>query len=200
MQTEKILAAFRKKGYRATFFETKEDAVRYLTDSLKGCRIGFGGSATLNELGLYEALSTENEVLWHWRPTEGKTVSEMRHLAAECPIYFSSANALSEDGVIVNIDGTANRVSALLYGKEKVFYVCGTNKLCKTEEDAVFRARNVSAPINTARLGLDTPCAKTGRCHDCKSPERICRALSVLWEKPSGQEAEILLIGEKLGY
>lgn len=200
MQTEKVLAAFREKGYRATYFETKEEAVAYLTSALKGCRIGFGGSATLDEMHLYEALSEKNDVFWHWKQRDGKTPAELRKIAADCPVYFSSANAVTEDGKIVNVDGTANRVAALLYGKEKVFYVCGKNKICKTEQDAVFRARNVAAPINTARLGLDTPCAKTGRCHDCKSPQRICRALSVLWEKPSGQDAQLILIGEDLGF
>lgn len=200
MDLNKTLTAFREKGYTAHAFAAAKDAVRYLTEALKGEKIGFGGSATLDEIGLYDALSEHNEVLWHWKQYDGMTPAEVRRAAAECPVYFSSANAVTEDGKIINIDGTANRVAALLYGRKKVYFVCGTNKICKTEEDAVWRARNVSAPINTARLGLDTPCAKTGRCHDCKSPARICRALTVLWEKPTGADMEILFIEETLGF
>ncbi|MBR6530124.1 MAG: lactate utilization protein [Clostridia bacterium] len=190
----------RKKGYTTRFFKTKEEAVAHLCAALNGKKIGFGGSATLHELGLFEALSEHNTVLWHWRIPQGETADELRRKAALCPIYFTSANAISEDGKIVNIDGTSNRVAAYLYGKEKVYFVCGTNKLCPDEESAVARARNVAAPTNAARLGLDTPCAKTLSCHDCKSKSRICRALNVLWEKPTGADMELILIDEALGY
>lgn len=200
MQITKILSAFERKGYAAHFFKTGDDARSYLRESLVGRRIGFGGSVTLEALGLFETLSEKNRVFWHWRCPEGMCASEVLEKAAQCPIYFSSANALTEDGKIVNIDGTANRVSSLLYGHEKVYFVCGKNKLCKNEEEALFRARNVAAPANAVRLGKNTPCVKTGHCHDCSSPERICRTLSVLWEKPGGTELELILIDECLGY
>lgn len=200
MDVSAVLQALQKKGYTARFFKTKKEACDYLFSTVEGERIGFGGSATLDELGLFELLSEKNEVLWHWRCPAGTEPGELRRRAAACELYFSSVNAMSEDGVLVNIDGTANRVAATLYGHKKVFFICGTNKLCKTEEDAVFRARNVAAPENTRRLGLNTPCAKTGRCHNCDSPERICRALTVLWEKPTGADMEVLLIGETLGF
>ncbi len=200
MDLKHVKSAFEARGYTVHVFPTAEEAKHYLCETLVGERIGFGGSATLEETGLYDALSEKNEVLWHWRCPEGKTVAEMRREAAECDVYFSSANALSETGEIVNIDGSANRVAALLYGRKKVYFVCGTNKLCKNEEEAVFRARNVAAPENTRRLGLDTPCAKTGRCHNCQSPARICRALSVLWAVPTGSTMELILIDETLGY
>ena len=200
MRLERTVENFLKKGYAVRVFDTKGEARDALCAELVGENVGFGGSATLDELGLYDALSEKNRVVWHWRCPEGKTVAEVRREAAECDVYFSSANAISETGEIVNIDGTANRVAAILYGRKKVWFVCGQNKIEETLEKAIFRARNVAAPINTKRLGLDTPCAKSGRCHDCRSPQRICRALSVLWEKPTGAEMELILIREDLGY
>ena len=200
MHLERTVEHFLKKGYAVRVFETKEEARDALCAELVGESIGFGGSATLDELGLYDALSEKNRVVWHWRCPEGKNPAELRRQAAECDVYCSSANAISETGEIVNIDGTANRVAAILYGRKKVYFICGQNKIEQTLEKAIFRARNVAAPINTRRLGLDTPCAKSGRCHDCNSPQRICRALSVLWEKPTGAEMELILIREDLGY
>lgn len=200
MKVTKAAESFLKKGYRVSVYDTKEEAVRALCEELCAEKIGFGGSETLRELGLYEALSEKNEVLWHWRCPEGVEPSEMRRRAAECDCYFCSANALSEAGEIVNIDGTANRVAATLYGCKKVYFICGENKIEPDLSAAIFRARNVAAPINTRRLGLNTPCAKTGKCHDCNSPERICRALTVLWEKPTGAEMHVVLVRERLGY
>ncbi len=198
---ETLVENLRKKGYEALYFDTRAALIDYLCAELVSRRIGFGGSETLAQLGLYECLSAQNEVVWHWRVPEGKTVAELRRSAAECEVYFSSANAVAESGEIVNIDGTANRVAALLYGREEVFYIIGVNKITPTLSAAIDRARNVAAPKNTQRLGLDTPCAKAGdRCYDCKSPQRICRALSVLWERPTGQRARVLIVGEELGF
>jgi len=110
-------------------------------------------------------------------------------------------NGIAETGEIVNIDNTGNRVAATLYGHKKVYLVAGLNKVAPDLSGAIDRARNIAAPPNAKRLGKKTPCAVKGdRCYDCKSPERICRTLNVLWERPTGSVYEVILINENLGY
>ena len=201
MNFKKIQASLEARGFAVSTFETAADASRYLNDAIRGKTVGLGGSITLDCMGLYDSLSTRNKVFWHWRPTEGMTAAELRANAAQAQIYLSSVNGIAESGEIINIDGTCNRVSAMIYGHEKVYLVAGKNKIAESYDDALWRARNIAAPKNAQRLGMNTPCAATGeRCYDCKSEGRICRALSVLWEKPFGSNMEVVLIDEELGY
>lgn len=200
-----MLDAVRKnlehRGFRVSVFETAREAGMYLDREIDGKTVGFGGSVTLREMGLYESLSRHNEVFWHWAIPDGKTATEMRMLGARAEVYLSSVNGLAETGEIINIDGTCNRISAILYGHERVYLVVGRNKIAPDFESALARARNIAAPKNARRLGVKTPCAgKADRCYDCKSEERICKGLSVLWEKPSLGAYEIVLIDEDLGY
>ena len=188
-------------GYKVSCFDTASAATEYLTNQICGQTVGFGGSVTLAEMGLYDALSKQNEVFWHNRIPKGKTADEMRRKAGEASVYISSVNGISEDGEIVNIDGNCNRIASIVYGHKKVYFVVGENKIEKDYESALYRARNIAAPMNARRLGLKTPCAeKADKCYNCKSPQRICRGLSVLWSKPSACEFEVVLIHEKLGY
>ena len=188
------------KGYSVSHFKTRAEATDYIAKSLSQKTIGFGGSITLEEMGLYERLSQNNTVLWHWRVGENETGGDILIKARQAQVYMTSVNAMSENGEIVNIDGTGNRVSAMIFGHEKVYFVLSTDKITPDCESAISRARNVASPLNAKRLNKTTPCVKGGRCFDCKSPQRICRALSVLWEKPTGCEYEIVLIDEKSGY
>ncbi len=115
-------------------------------------------------------------------------------------MYLSSVNALAETGEIINIDGAGNRVASTLYGHQKVYLVISRNKLAEDYESALWRARNIAAPKNAQRLNRKTPCAvKADRCYDCKSPERICCGLVVLWRPMMGQDIEIILVDEDLG-
>ncbi len=189
-----------KKGYGVKIFETAEACRAYLDSQIDGKTVGFGGSVTLEQLALYPALAAHNEVYWHQGVTDKAESFEQRRKASTAEIYLSSVNAISETGEIINIDGNCNRVSAILYGHEKVYLIAGKNKIAENYEKALYRARNVAAPLNAKRLNRKTPCVKDGVCHDCKSPERICRALSVLWEKPMAGEFEVLLVEEALGY
>lgn len=190
-----------KKGYTTRVFMTKEEAAAYFEDTLKGKTVGFGGSQTLAEMHLFESLSRENRVFWHDEKPEGMTVMETRTAACRAEVYISSVNGISEDGEIINIDNTGNRVAAISYGPERVYLIIGENKVAPDFASAMDRARNVAGPLNAKRLNRKTPCAAKGdRCYNCTSPERICRNLSVLWEKPTGAEYEVILIGEKLGY
>lgn len=193
---EKTLKNFESHGIKARYFETGEQARQAIAQAVQGKKVSFGGSVTLQQLGFYEALEQNNSVFWHWvTPTEKRREQEK-----ECEVFFTSANALSRTGEIVNIDGTGNRVSATLFGHEKVYFVIGRNKLAPTYEAAVYRARNVAAPQRARQLGKKTPCAvKADRCYDCRSPERVCRALVTLWGPMLGMETEVLLVDEDLG-
>ena len=194
---KKVQANLEARGYTVRTFATAAEAADYLDGVIDGKTVGFGGSATLDALGIYDRLESHNTVIWHWK----QPADEARKAAMQTQVYLTSANALAETGEIVNIDGTGNRVSATLFGHEKVIFVIGRNKLAATYEMAVDRARNVAAPQRARQLGKKTPCAvKLDRCYDCKSPERICRGLAVLWEAMSGVEMEVVLVDEDLGY
>lgn len=201
MQFEPLKQNLEERGYQVSCFSTAKEATDYLDAQLDQKAIGFGGSVTLEEMGLYERLTTHNKVSWHHRIPEGKTSEEVRTEANNAEIYVSSVNGIAQTGEIINIDGRCNRVAAICYGHQKVYLVVGKNKIAQDYDSALWRARNVASPLNAKRLGRKTPCAvKADRCYDCKSPERICRNLSVLWEVPIGTEMEVILIDENLGY
>ena len=201
MDLQTVKKNLETKGYRVSCFESSRAAAAYLNGQIDGVRVGFGGSMTVQEMGLYEMLAEHNEVFWHWRIPEGKSPDELRSEAAGADVYISSVNGLAETGEIVNIDGSGNRVASTIYGHKTVYFVVGRNKLAPDEDAAMERARNVAAPKNARRLGLKTPCAEKGdRCYDCKSPARICRAAAVFWTRPGGSDYEVVLIDEDLGY
>lgn len=181
-------------GYAVTRFATGKQAADYLNEQLDGITVAFGGSTTLADLGLFESLSAHNTVFWHWK---GNTPAD----ATGAQVYITSVNGVAETGELINIDGVCNRVSESLFGHKKVFLVVGANKVAPDYDAALFRARNVAAPLNARRLNKNTPCALGElKCHNCKSPERICNALTVLWRKPGGAECEVVLVDESLGY
>ena len=192
MDVDSVQKAFTRHGFAFSCFDTKEQAVCYLAEQCAGKRVGFGGSMTLDELGAYDALSKTAEVHWHWK-------GEAPCVDAE--VFLTSANGLSATGEAVNLDGASNRVAASLYGAKTCFMVCGINKLAPTLEAAIERTRNVAAPRNAQRLNRKTPCVMDGKCHDCRSPERICSSLVVHLAPPlSFERYEIVLIQEPLGY
>jgi hypothetical protein len=119
--------------------------------------------------------------------------------AFSADVYLSSANAISEDGVIVNIDGNGNRVAAITWGPKKVIFVIGLNKVAQTVQDALARARSTASPTNAARFDIKTPCQIDGVCHNCNSPESICNYVHFLRNSPHGRHT-VVLVGENLGY
>lgn len=186
------------KGFRVSAFETAQAAADYLNGAIDGVSVGFGGSVTLDQMGLYDLLAAHNNVIWHWK-TEDKLAA--RYQAITTDMYITSVNGLAETGELINIDGIGNRVAATLFGHKKVWFVVGRNKLAPTYDEALWRARNIAAPKNAQKLQKKTPCAiKADRCYDCKSPDRICRGLVVLWEAVTSMEMEVVLIDEELGF
>lgn len=187
------------RGFRVSVFATAAEAADYLDSAIDNTSVGFGGSVTLEQMGLYERLERHDRVNWHWRPTVDG--ADARQAAMTAEHYITSVNGLAETGELINIDGTGNRVASTLYGHKKVWFVVGRNKLAPTYEEALWRARNIAAPKNAQRLKRKTPCAvKADHCYDCKSPERICRGLVVLWEAIGSMEMEVVLVDEALGY
>lgn len=197
MKFDAVKKNLEARGYAVRVFATGKEAADYLDAAIDGKSVGFGGSVTLDALGLYERLGSHNRTIWHWK-WEDKDAA--RREAMDSDVYLTSVNGLAETGELVNIDGAGNRVAATLFGHEKVYFVIGQNKLAPTYDEAVWRARNIASPQNAKRLGRKTPCAVKGeRCYDCKSPERICRGLVTLWGPMMGMEAEVLLVEEDLG-
>ncbi len=201
MTFDKVSKNLAQLGYSVSVYQSAADAAEYINSQLDGVSIGIGGSMTVLDMGLVDSLSLHNEVWCHSKMPDGMTVREVIEKERGCDVYISSVNGLSEDGEIINIDGTCNRVSDIFYGHTKVYLIIGKNKLAPDYDAALFRARNVAAPKNAKRLNKNTPCAKNAdRCYNCQSSERICRGLTVLWTKPTSCEYEIILVDENLGY
>ena len=197
----KVAENLKKLGYQVSVFDTKEQAADYLCGEIKDTTVGFGGSITLRDMGLYDRLQETNKVAWHMYPAEGQNKDELRMLARNTDVYLTSANGLAETGEIINIDGAGNRVSESIFGHKKVYFVVGKNKLAEDYDKALWRARILAGPKNAQRLGRKTPCAAKGdRCYNCSSPDRICKVLSVFWGAPMGANCEVVLIKEDLGY
>lgn len=200
---ERTLAAFRRNRYDVSLFRTKEEAADYLAREIDGRRVGFGDSETLRTLDLYEKLSAKNEVIDPARSGHVGGLSAFLAAGKEAlmtDVFLLSANAITEDGQIVNMDGAGNRIAGSLFGHEKTYFVCGVNKLVKDVAAAIERIRTVAAPKNAARKKKRTPCAAKGdRCYDCTSPERICNALTIHYKKMSYRPMELVLIEEHLG-
>ncbi len=192
---EKLTQTLEKLGYQVSHFSTAKEAANYLDSQIDQTSVAFGGSITLKDMDLYPLRAKHNQVIWHW---EGGSQMD----AINTQVYITSVNGLAETGELINIDGTGNRVASTLYGHNRIYFVVGSNKIAPDYDAALWRARNIASPKNAQRLGINTPCAAKGdRCYNCQSPDRICRALVVLWEKPKGTEKmEIVLVDEPLGY
>lgn len=197
-QLQQTVEALRKNGFDADAFATRDDCVKELLRKLpKDETIAFGGSMTLKELGLYELLKENGyDVKWHWVDKEDRLLHNVR----DRNIYLTGTNAVTEDGKLVNMDGNGNRVASMIFGHDDVYILSGANKIVKDVDAARERISNVASPQNAKRLGLHTPCAATGKCTDCDSPERICKVETVLHKKPGMTNVHVMLIQESLGY
>lgn len=194
------LAGRNMEGY---FTRTKEEAValimeRFLT---KGKTVCFGGSMTLTESGLMDAIRQGDCVLYD--RTAAKTPEEVRVMKANMinsDYFLMSTNAITIDGELINIDGTGNRVSYLCYGPENVIVLAGMNKVVSSVEDGIRRVRDIASPPNTVRLNKKTPCAETGRCGDCYSEDCICSQIVVTRRSGQKNRIKVVLVAEELGY
>ncbi len=160
--------------------------------------IAGGGSVTVESLGVYEKLHADGYDVLCMR--EGITRDESIEIGKQATVFITSTNAISEAGEFVNIDGRGNRVSQMAYGASKIFYIFGENKITKDLASAVDRVRNVASPLNAKRLNKKTPCVVDLKCHDCNSPDRICKAMLISNRPTSAQTAHVIIIKDSLGY
>ena len=189
-----------ERGFLAEAAGSPEEAKALILQYIGGRSVGIGGSATVRELGLYEALTERgNEVFWHWK-VEKPQVEETRIKAIGADVYLCSTNALTEDGRLVNIDGTGNRLAGMIYGPKTVILAVGRNKIVKDTDEAIARIKRDACPGNARRQGFQTPCALTGECHDCRPPARMCNVTAITEYPSRRHEAyRIILIDEDLG-
>jgi len=201
----KILGALKKKGFDPYFFETAAEAKHFITDRIEPQEtVGVGGSVTFrDELGIVAALRDKgNYVCDHYDGNEDPARRlELKRKQGTMTVFLSSVNALTVDGVLVNLDGGGNRVAGTCCGPKKVIIAAGTNKIVDSLDLAIHRTRHQAAVVNAMRLKRKTPCAETGVCSDCDAPERICAALLILLKKPNDIDLfTVVLINEEMGY
>ena len=200
MDLEKTIANLKKNEFEVSYFETGAEAAAYLDSRIDGKTVGFGDSETLRVMGISAMLAKHNTVYDPIGIHDDGEFMEIARKTQLTDIFLTSVNAISETGALVNIDGTGNRVAGSIFGHEKVYMVASTKKIEPTLEEAIFRARNVAAPINAQRFGLNTPCAKTGSCMNCKSPDTICCQFLITRYSHHPDRIHVILVGENLGF
>lgn len=198
----RMIKHLKRRHMEAYYCPTAEEAVKKVSELIEdGSSVTWGGTMTVRDLGIPDALRRRGtlEVLDRdlVETPEEKLAMYLRAFSVD--VYLTSANAISEDGVIVNIDGNGNRVAAITWGPKKVIFVIGLNKVAQTVEAALARVRGTASPINAARFDINTPCHVDGVCHNCNSPDSICNYVHFLRNSPQGRHV-VVLVGEDLGY
>jgi hypothetical protein len=199
---ESIIKNLEKRNMEGYFYEDSASLVKAITDKIApGSVISWGGSESLKECGLLEALTSENYTLID--RLGAKTPEESRQLYAKTVLsdyYLMSTNAITLDGELINIDGSGNRVACLIHGPKNVIIVAGMNKVVSDVKSGVDRVRNIASPANTRRLNKNTPCFHTGRCADCLSPDCICSQIVITRRSSQPGRIKVFFVAEELGY
>ena len=197
-----IIKNMEKKNLEAYYCATSAEAVeKALSLMPEGASITWGGSESIKECGLMDAIQAANYELID--RTDAKTPEEDRIMYSRqvmADFFLMSSNAITIDGELVNIDGRANRVSLLCWGPQNVIVIAGMNKIASDVESAIQRVRDAAAPPNTVRLNKNTPCAQTGRCGNCYSPDCICSQIVITRRSSTPKRIKVILVGEELGY
>ena len=196
-----VAEAMKKRGFDAYYVSTAEEARAKALELIpENSTVSWGGSETIDEIGLKKAVIDGGyNVINRDEAGTPEERTELMRKALTCDVFLMSANAVSEDGQLVNIDGNGNRVAALCFGPKEVIVVAGMNKVAGNIEEAYARARKFAAPVNAQRFNLGTPCNRTGMCSDCLSPDSICSQL-VVTRRTSGGRIKVILVGEDLGF
>lgn len=200
---QSVVKALNDKGYVASYVPTAEEAARAVCDLIpEGSKVGVPGTSTIRELNLLEQLENKGcTVFHHWDPNLSSDEKQTRlKEELESDFYLTSSNAVTHDGMLVNIDGTGNRVAGMAWGTNTLVFVIGINKICHDLESAIQRVKDTATPPNALRLSIDVPCTKVGHCVDCNSPNRVCRATLILERPPLGRKVHVFIVGEALGY
>ena len=195
---EKVIKGLKSRRMNGYYAADKAEALKLALNLIpEGSSVSMGGGVSVEEIGLKEALKEGN-----YRFIDRETMDRRKaYLAAyDCDFFLAGANAVSDDGVIVNIDGNANRISAIAYGPRKVIFLVGINKICSDVDSAIKRARTVAAPTNAQRFDINTPCKKLGTCLDCKSPDTICCQMLITRFGFDPERFHVIIVGENLGF
>ena len=195
----KVIKGLESRNMRGYYAENREKAVEFALNLIpEGGTVTMGGATSAHEIGLVDAIRAGN---YNFIDRDQCADKRAAMLAAyDADVFISGINALTEDGQLVNIDGNANRVSAICQGPKKVVFIAGMNKVCSDLDGAMKRARNVAAPINAQRFGLSTPCCKTGACMDCKSPDTICCQFLITRFSRHRDRIHVILVNDTLGF
>ncbi len=199
---EKVLEGLKKRNMTAYFEETSEKAKELILSLIPAdAAVSWGGSQTVAKMGLLDAIREKGCTTYDF--FSGKDAEESREIysrAVMSDYYLMSTNAITEDGILINIDGRGNRVANLIYGPSHVIIVAGVNKIAPDMESALYRARNTASPLNTVRLNKKTPCVTTGKCEDCFAPDGICNQFVFTRRSRDAGRIIVVLVGEELGY
>ncbi len=196
---EKVIKGLESRNMTGYYAETREEALQMALELIpEGASVGMGGCMSAAEIGLTEALRGGNYDFIDRDATPNKREAMLATYDAD--YFISSANAMTEDGVLINVDGNANRVSAIAQGPRYVVFIVSMNKICPDVDSAMKRARNVAAPINAQRFGLSTPCTRTGACMNCKSPDTICCQILITRYSRHEGRIHVILVNDELGY
>ena len=196
---QKVIQGLKSRNMTGWYAASKEEALRKALELIpEGSTVTMGGAMSAHEIGLVDAVKNGN---YHFIDRDAMADKRAAMLAAyDADVFLTSANAITEDGVMVNIDGNANRVSAIAQGPKTVMFIIGMNKVCDDVDGAVKRARAVAAPTNAQRFGLSTPCSKTGACMNCKSPDTICCQILVTRFSRHPGRIQVILVNDSLGF
>lgn len=198
----KVVKALQSRNMEAWYVDNKEEALKKALEIIPvESTVGWGGTVSVEEIGLKPALEARgNKLLDRYKAATPEERDDIQRQCLLSDYFLMSTNAISEDGIMVNIDGLGNRVAALIYGPKNVLMIVGMNKVVKTEADALSRARNEAAPVNAQRFNLSTPCSKNGSCADCRIPDTICcQFVTTRYSKVAGR-IKVILVGEDLGF
>ncbi|KPJ60521.1 MAG: hypothetical protein AMJ46_05785 [Latescibacteria bacterium DG_63] len=200
---DRTTAALQVCGFEALAAKDRDEARNKTLELIPaGSTVGAGGSVTLQEIGLIDALVSRGDTVYWSGAAKGGASPDFDYRKAQltADVFLSSTNAITVDGDLVNVDGTGNRVAAMSFGPGKVIVVAGWNKIVSDVGAAFQRIRDVAAPLNAKRLKLDLPCVETGFCVDCDAPDSICRITTVISRKPKRADFTVVLVAEQLGY
>ena len=194
-----VIKGLKSRNMSGYYAASREEALRTALELIpEGSSVTMGGAMSAHEIGLVDALKKGN---YQFIDRDAYADKRAAMLAAyDADVFLSSANAITSDGVMVNIDGNSNRVSAIAQGPKKVIFIVGMNKVCGDIDGAIKRARNVAAPINAQRFGLSTPCSKTGACMNCKSPDTICCQILITRYSRHADRIHVILVNDSLGF
>ncbi len=194
-----VIKGLQSRNMSGYYAGNKDEALKIALSLIpQGSKITMGGGMSVHEIGLTDVLKAGNYTFIDRDLWEDKRAAALQ--AYDADVFLASCNAITEDGILVNIDGNANRVSSIAFGPKKVIFIVGMNKVCKDVDGAMKRARNVAAPINAQRFGLSTPCAKTGACLNCKSPDTICCQFLITRFSRHKDRIHVILVNDNLGF